>query len=153
MRVNFIFQPLQELCIQVNLYIAYVIARGERPDPDASLDLDRRGRLAIYDVVDGNGQPPVFPVPWANRPELSFLLSANSMRTVLRAIGFHEVSWTDTTQTCLEWLVGLQPRLNSPAPLSLAIVMGPYYQNKIENLLQNLRDGRVQIVQTILRRQ
>ncbi|MFK5073799.1 class I SAM-dependent methyltransferase, partial [Klebsiella pneumoniae] len=30
------------------------------------------GRLAIYDFVDGQGEPILYPVPWATVPEISF---------------------------------------------------------------------------------
>ncbi|MGC8641968.1 MAG: class I SAM-dependent methyltransferase [Isosphaeraceae bacterium] len=110
------------------------------------------GRLAILDVVAGNGHPLHFPVPWANQPELSFLLTADSMREVLRRAGFAEVSWDDKTEASLSWFGELQCRMRSSPPLSMAIIMGPRFREKVENLGRNLQEGRIRLVQAVFRR-
>ena len=110
------------------------------------------GRLAIHDVVTGNGEPLLFPVPWANRSEQSFLLTSDSMRDVLEKSGFREVSWDDNTDASLRWFGDLQTRLGSSSHLSLAIVLGPQFREKIENLGRNLQAGRIRLVQAVFRR-
>jgi hypothetical protein len=50
------------------------------------------GRLAVYDVISSDGRPLIFPVPWANGEEMSFLLTVDAMRKVLESTGFLEGS-------------------------------------------------------------
>ena len=110
------------------------------------------GRLAIHDVVMGNGEPLFFPVPWANRSELSFLVTSAAMREVLESAGFRQVSWDDKTDASLRWFGELQSRLRSSPPLSLAIIMGPQFREKVENLGRNLQGGRIRLVQAVFKR-
>jgi SAM-dependent methyltransferase len=107
------------------------------------------GRLAIYDVIAGDGRPLNFPVPWARRPEMSFLLTADAMRKVLRETGFTELSWSDTTAASITWFAELQTRLRSAPPLALPVVMGPQFPEMTENLARNLKEGRARVVQSI----
>src|SRR5258705_7574371 len=83
------------------------------------------GRLAIYDVVAGEGSPPTYPVPWARVPGISFLVTPEAMRNGLARAGFKELSWDDKTVACRAWAdeVGAK-RHSSPAPFGLHTVMG-----------------------------
>src|SRR5438128_6310017 len=45
------------------------------------------GRLALQEVVAGQGGEPHYPVPWAREPSISFLLSAEETRAKLEAAG------------------------------------------------------------------
>ena len=114
--------------------------------------LKPNGRLAIYDVVAGNGRPQTFPVPWARGPETNFLLTTDGMRETLGNAGFVEMSWADKTQVSLNWFAELKARLELAPPLSIAVVMGPQFLEMAENLARNLDDGRLRLVQAILRR-
>jgi sarcosine/dimethylglycine N-methyltransferase len=110
------------------------------------------GRLAVHDVVAGNGEPLHYPVPWANHPELSYLLTSDAMREVVQRAGFAEVSYDDKTAASLSWFGELQSRLRSSPPLSLAIIMGPQFREKVQNLGRNLQEGRIRLVQAVFRR-
>lgn len=122
------------------------------------------GLLAIYDVVEGDGEPLIYSVPWARGTEISFLLTSEAMRQALRDAGFTEVSWADTTDAALAWFSEQQatrraappsgPLASPPSlsPLSLSTVMGPEFMEMTANLAQNLEEGRVRLVQAIVRR-
>ena len=112
------------------------------------------GSLAIYDVLSGNGQPLLFPLPWASRPEESHLVFPDEMRTILTQAGFQMVVWETKSAACLEWLEArkkVSPRKDSSA-LALTAVMGERFPLLTSNLEQNLRDGRVEIVQAVFRK-
>src|SRR3546814_3258259 len=41
-------------------------------------------RFGIYDVLQGPGGAPLFPVPWATGPQTSFLVTADALQALLR---------------------------------------------------------------------
>lgn len=109
------------------------------------------GRLAIYDVVAGDGRPPIYPVPWARVPEISILLTPETMRNALAVARFAEVSWIDKTADCQAWADQVQTqRHSSPEAFGLHVVMGPEFQAMAANLGRNLREGRIRIIQAIV---
>jgi SAM-dependent methyltransferase len=111
------------------------------------------GRLAIYDVVAGDGGTPIFPVPWARVPETSFLLTPEAMRDALASAGFTEVSWADKTDAGRAWAAEMQAnREAKPAPLGIHIVMGPRFAEMTANLGRNLQERRIRLVEAIMAR-
>lgn len=114
--------------------------------------LKPRSRLAIYDVVAGDGRDLIFPVPWARRQEMSFLITSDAMKEVLARTGFTAESWVDKSEASLAWFAELTTRSQSSPPLGLPVVMGPQFQEMAQNLVRNLHAGHVQIVQAIVMR-
>jgi SAM-dependent methyltransferase len=116
------------------------------------------GRLAIYDVISGDGKPLTYPVPWARKPEISFLLNTDQMRDVLGKAGFAEISWQDKTAEAIAWGVSQRQAQQAAAAssagprLGLNVVMGSDFPPMVGNLARNLEEGRVRVVQAILRR-
>jgi SAM-dependent methyltransferase len=113
------------------------------------------GLLAIYDIVAGEGGPLIFPVPWARKAEISFLLKSDAMREVLKNKGFAEVSWADKTDAGLQWLVDMKiarESISVAPPLGVQVIMGPEFGEMVANLERNLKEGRARVVQAIVRR-
>jgi SAM-dependent methyltransferase len=133
-------------------HVAMNIADRTRFYAEAHRVLKPGGRLAIYDVISADGRPLIFPVPWAQRREMSFLLTADAMRKLLESAGFLEVSWTDKTEPAMTWLAQVQPSLPSSPPLSITVVMGPQFLEMAKNLGQNLQEGRVRLIQAVFSR-
>lgn len=117
--------------------------------------LEPGGSFAIYDVVRGDGDPLIFPVPWAREPDTSFLLTPDAMRQVLVHTGFEVVSWSDTTVMANEWLArqGGAPSRTSLSPaIGIHLVTPPDFAVMIANLGRNLTEGRARLLQAIVRR-
>ena len=113
------------------------------------------GKLAIYDVLAGDGRPLAYPVPWAARPDLSHLLTLEAMHDVLGRTGFTIHSWEDTTDKGISWFseqLAARRVSMTPKSLSLAVVMGPDFASMAANLVQNLKDGRARLVQAVAER-
>jgi SAM-dependent methyltransferase len=115
------------------------------------------GRLAVYDVVTGSGEPLHFPVPWSRTPETSFVVTPQAMRTALERAGFAVVDWQDRTAAAVDWFVDQQKAraaqpAAAPPPLGLHVAMGADFPALGANLGRNLREGRAGIVQAILQR-
>ena len=142
------------------------------PFPDASFDLvwtqhvvmniaDRRqlytemhrvlrpgGKVAMYDVVQGDGAPLQFPVPWARLPENSALLDPAATRSVLEQCGFSILNWLDVSDAAKAWLV-TRPPAPPPSTLGLHLLMGPDFAGMTRNYAQNLAAGRVGLAMAI----
>jgi ubiquinone/menaquinone biosynthesis C-methylase UbiE len=114
------------------------------------------GRLILFEVVAGSGDPLHFPVPWARGPATSFLLPAEALRQLLSAAGFHALVWEDRSQWALEWLAERQRALaaadGAARPVSLARVFGPEFRTMAQNHGRNLHEGLIRIVEGVLER-
>jgi ubiquinone/menaquinone biosynthesis C-methylase UbiE len=110
-----------------------------------------QGRLAFHDVFQGSGGAPVFPVPWAEGSSLSFLATPNQVRTILAEVGLRVLDWEDMTRQSLEWFVEARAKRErfGPPPLGLDLLMGSTAKTKIDDLIHNLREGRVAVVQAV----
>ena len=110
------------------------------------------GRLAIYDVVAGNGEPLLYPVPWAREAALSFVVTPDTMAEALRGAGFHERSTEDRTAEGMAWFA--QARAAVPPPggagvFNLASVLGSDAGQWTANFARNLAEGRARLLQVI----
>ena len=114
------------------------------------------GRLAIYDVLAGEGGPLHYPVPWARTAETSFVMTPAAMRSALEAQGFAVVSWIDRTQAAIAWFAELLARqaasAGAPPPLGLHLAVGADFGILAASLAQNLREGRAVLVEALLAR-
>lgn len=108
------------------------------------------GRFGIYDVVLGDGAGIIYPVPWAPSAETSHLVTPEAMADVLSSVGFEKISWTDTTAQGLAWLEAM--RQVPPPQLNLGLAMGKGFAAMSANLARNLREGRVRLLQAVMRR-
>jgi SAM-dependent methyltransferase len=111
-------------------------------------------RLAIYDVVAQQGMDVTFPVPWSRTPETSILLTPDEMLTALLQQGFRTSSWDDRSEVAIKWFDEqriARPHGASPT-MGLHLAMGPDFPDMAGNLERNLREGRVGLMQAIMRR-
>jgi sarcosine/dimethylglycine N-methyltransferase len=106
------------------------------------------GRLAVWDIVAGEGGEPDFPVPWADRLEYSHLTTSGQLRTAIETAGFQIEQWNDLTgqaAAIMQTLLTLPPR-----PIGLQAFV-PNFPAKATNLTAALADGRLRAVQGIAR--
>lgn len=92
------------------------------------------------------------PVPWARTKELSFLLTPQQLRDILRRAGFSEISWDDKTAAGIEWFAQQRPPEQGKSALGLHIIMGPDFAEMAANLARNLKEGRAGLIQAIFQR-
>jgi ubiquinone/menaquinone biosynthesis C-methylase UbiE len=134
----------------MTLHVAMNIADRAGFYAEAARVLKPGGRFAILDIVQGEGGPLVFPVPWAPTPEISFLLTGDAMRDALTTAGFSIASWTDLSDPTLDAFAaqqaGQQP---GQSPVSLLSMMGPEFARTMATFTQNLRERRVRVLQVI----
>lgn len=109
------------------------------------------GRLALYDVTAGPGGRVHFPVPWADTPEISFLLPPAELRGHLEGSGFEILEWRDVTEPAIDWFRErvAATRAGSPPPLGLHLLVGPRAGEIFGNMVRNLEEGRITLTQTV----
>lgn len=112
------------------------------------------GRLAFYDILQGAGGPPYYPVPWAADATTNFLLTPEALQRQLEGAGFRILAWEDRTQEAVAWFSELfaRSRREGRPVLGLHLLMGPNARVKSENQLRNLTEGRILLVQGVAER-
>ena len=111
------------------------------------------GRLAFFDpYAPDSGEPPHYPVPWAEDPTTSTLLTRAETIAALEQAGFAVTAFDDVTELGLRWLAQQQQAIaearaaqNAPA-LTTGLVIGPRMMEMVQNFGRNLREGRVHLV-------
>ena len=107
-------------------------------------------RLAVYDIVKGPGGDVHFPVPWARRPEISFLATEDEIRALLEQSGFEVLTWKDATPPALSWIRERSVALQSRAPaLGFQLLLGSDAKAMFANQVRNLEEDRIRLVQLV----
>jgi sarcosine/dimethylglycine N-methyltransferase len=103
------------------------------------------GRLALWDVTAGQG-PLRYPLPWADQPGRSHLVSADQLRATIEAAGFAIAAWNDLTGTSAAIMEGF---LSAPAgPLGLHAFVENFAE-KAGNLTRGLASGNLRVIQAV----
>ena len=110
----------------------------------------RGGTFAFYDpYVTDDADPPHFPVPWAETPATSALLTKGATIAALEEAGFRVLAFDDITPMAAEWLKRQQQQMAQAsqqiAP-TLGMVLGERGRDMVTNLARNLMEGRVRLV-------
>lgn len=111
------------------------------------------GRLALYDILSGPGGEPHFPVPWARKPEGSFLVSPQELSEIVAEAGFEPLSWQDLTEEGLSWFRRRQEKsaAQPASPLGLHLLLGSDFKAMARNQLLNLEQQRITLLQAVLK--
>ena len=85
--------------VVISQHVQMNIADKARLYAQARAVLVTDGRLAIWDVTAGTPGQLQYPLPWADSPERSHLVSAGQLRATIEAAGFAIVHWNDLSET------------------------------------------------------
>lgn len=99
--------------------------------------------FAVYDVMRTGPGELQFPVPWAERPETSFLASVDDYRAAADAAGFRVVATRVRRDFALDFFLQIKARMaeTGPPPLGLHLLMTRNRPEKLENQIVNIRTG------------
>ncbi len=104
------------------------------------------GRLALWDVTAGPHQPIRFPVPWADTPDRSHLITPDQLATALHDAGFAVEAFTDLTEFAVS---AMTPVFEAPPePLGLQLLV-PDITTKGKSILANAREDRLRLIQAV----
>jgi ubiquinone/menaquinone biosynthesis C-methylase UbiE len=113
------------------------------------------GRLAIQDVAQGPGGPLIFPVMWADRPEISFLRTPEETRPLLEAAGFRVLRWIDNSEAALVESAAERAAMRAPEGppvLGIHLIVGPSAREKMRNGQRNQEEKRTLLINALLER-
>lgn len=107
------------------------------------------GRLALWDIVIGEGHRQLdYPLPWADQPARSNLVTADELRAVIESAGFVVEHWNDLTDQAATLMQAVLALPGSPLGLHAFVTD---FGRKAENLTRALADGRLRAIQGIAR--
>jgi ubiquinone/menaquinone biosynthesis C-methylase UbiE len=113
------------------------------------------GRLAIQDVAQGPGGPVVFPVMWADRPEISFLRTPEETREMLEAAGLRVLQWIDNSEAALIEAAAERSQMRAasgPPVLGIHLIVGRSAREKMRNGQRNQEEKRTLLINAVLER-
>jgi sarcosine/dimethylglycine N-methyltransferase len=108
------------------------------------------GRLAFFDSFARGRDDLHYPLPWADGPEASFVVSADELRSVFEAAGFELVVWNEQEGALAE--IGQRnftPTVD-PARVGLDRLM-PDFEQRMGNVGRNIVEGRLGLLLAVLR--
>lgn len=129
----------------ITLHVAMNIADRARLYGEVARVLKAGAEFAVYDLMKGPAEGPVFPVPWAETPATSFLKSPEETRALLEAAGFAVRFAEDRTAFGIEMMERQRAAAeggSGPAPLSLSQLIGNA-QTKLRNVADAMRSGAI----------
>ena len=99
------------------------------------------GKFAAVEIIAGEHGEPVFLLPWAREPSISFVASADEMRLSLENAGFRIQTWRDTTSDAVA--ISRNPAEQTRrGKLGVSLVAGADFSERAANLARCLADGR-----------
>jgi SAM-dependent methyltransferase len=112
------------------------------------------GVFAVYEVMRTGPGELSFPVPWAEREELSALETPDAYRKAAASAGFELREEKDRRSVALDFFdrVRSQASSASPSPLGLHLLMGPTVGQKTDNMISAIQAGTIAPVQMIFRK-
>jgi SAM-dependent methyltransferase len=113
------------------------------------------GRLAIQDIAQGPGGAVVFPVMWADRPDISFLRTPEETRSLLEAAGWRVLQWVDNSEAALLEAAAERAGMRAasgPPVLGIHVIVGPSAREKMRNGQRNQEEKRTLLINAVLQR-
>ncbi len=109
--------------------------------------------FAVYDVVQGEGGDPIYPVPWARAPSISHLATPEEMESLLAKAGFTVLDIQDSTAESQDWFAAVAARMaeSGPPPVTFRAIFGDDFSEMARNQVRNLTERRIRTISYICR--
>jgi ubiquinone/menaquinone biosynthesis C-methylase UbiE len=140
---------------------AYMLHVGMNIDDKAKLcsEVSRVLRpsslFGIYDIMSIGDGELTFPVPWATTATSSAVAKPAQYREALERTGFTVIAERNRRDFAVAFYDQLRAKTaatGGPPPLGLHILMGRNTPEKVQNMIENVSNGRVAPVELIARK-
>ncbi len=135
--------------VVTSLHVQMNVADKARLYSEARRVLKAGGRLALWDITTGDGRALDYPLPWADQPARSHLVTPDELRAAVESAGFAVIAWHDLTDQAAAVMRAVLAQPASPLGLHAFVTD---FERKAENLTQALADGRLRAIQAISER-
>lgn len=108
--------------------------------------LKPNGIFTFSHLAEGPNAPPIYPLPWALTPDVSFLETPRKITDILAAAGFSEIE--DKASMASSKPGGPPP----PGTIGGASAMGDDLPVRIQNSIQSAKEGRLIAMMVVGRR-
>lgn len=132
--------------VVISQHVQMNVADKARLYSEARRVLAAGGRIALWDIAIGDGGTLGYPLPWADEPDRSHLVTPGELRAVIESAGFAVEHWDDLTGQAAEFMRALLARPADPLGLHAFVTD---FDRKVEHLTAALADGRLRAVQGV----
>ncbi|MDD2548787.1 MAG: methyltransferase domain-containing protein [Bacteroidales bacterium] len=107
--------------------------------------LSRNGAFIYYEVFKNGNEEVNYPLPWADESKISFLEHSSKIDSILQQVGWVKKQSTNQTENGIKVLEKMHNRLSKRGVprLWLNVLMGASTKDKIANLLNGLKEGKI----------
>jgi SAM-dependent methyltransferase len=134
--------------VAISQHVQMNVADKARLYSEARRVLADGGRLVVWDITIGSGCELDYPLPWADQPARSHLVTADELRAVVESAGFAIEHWSDLTDQAASLMQAILAQPDTPLGLHAFVTD---FKRKAENLTHALADGRLRAIQAVAR--
>jgi SAM-dependent methyltransferase len=134
--------------IAISQHVQMNVADKARLYSEARRVLVDGGRLAMWDITIGGGAELDYPLPWADQPARSHLVTSDDLRAAVESAGFAVEHWNDLSDQATALMQAILAQPVNPLGLHAFVTD---FKRKVENLTLALADGRLRAIQGITR--
>lgn len=135
----------------MTIHVAMNIAAKDKMYMEAHRVIKPNGIFAVYDVLQGEGDEVLYPVPWAREPSISYLVTSDNMKSLLANAGFKLLEVQDSTeesQAFFERMTAQMAKTGSP-PVAWRLFLGGDFPVMARNQVRNVTERRIRTVSYI----
>lgn len=106
------------------------------------------GRFIFHDVFRGSGEPPLYPVPWAEDESMSELATEAEGRSTIEEVRLEVDRWIGKAQESVKFFERVLNRIEAKGlpPLGIHLILGDNAEEKMRNHARNISENRLSVV-------
>ncbi|OBG76102.1 class I SAM-dependent methyltransferase [Mycobacterium sp. E3305] len=132
--------------VVISQHVQMNVADKARLYSEAHRVLEDGGRLGLWDITTAGAGALDFPLPWADAPARSHLVTPGALRAAVQSAGFVVEQWNDLTDQASALMQAILAQPFSPLGLHAFVTD---FDRKAGNLTRALADGRLRAIQAV----